>query len=53
MAKKIKKKYNVPPGNKRLTIRVNEKVRYKLRIEAVKRDTTIGEIIKELVNKHL
>ncbi len=53
MAKKTKKKRKVPPGYRRLGSNVSEKAHKKLKMAAVIKDTTVGEIIEELVKKHL
>jgi len=53
MAKKTKKKGNVPEGDVRLAININKKLHKKLKLESVKRETTIGELLEELIKKHL
>ncbi len=53
MAKKTKKKRKVPPGYRRLGGIVSKKVHKKIKMAAVMKDTTVGEIIEELVKKHL
>ena len=53
MDKKTKKKRKVPPGYRRLGSNVSEAVLKKLRMAAVRNDTTVGKIIDELVKKHL
>ena len=53
MAKKTKKKRKVPRGYRRLGGNVSEKVHKKLKMAAVMKDATVGEIIEELVKKHL
>ena len=54
MAKKTKKrKGNIPEGDRRLGMNVSEKVFKELKHAAVNLDTTIGEIVEELVTKHL
>jgi len=53
MAKKTRKKRKVPPVYKRLGSNVSETTHKKLRMAAVRKDTTVGKIIDELVKKHL
>jgi len=54
MAKKIKKrKGNIPEGDRRLGMNVDEKTYKALKLATVNLDTTIGEIIEELVAKDL
>jgi len=48
-----KRSFLAPEGDKRLTINLRNDVHKRLRIVAVERDTTIGEIIEDLVAKHL
>lgn len=43
----------VPAGDVRLTANIKEELHLKLKIAAANRRTTIGEIIEELVAKHL
>lgn len=42
-----------PDGDRRLTINLRQDLHKKLRHAAVERDTTIGEIIEKLVERHL
>ena len=42
-----------PPGDVRLTVNLREDVHLRLKIEAAKRRTTIGDIIEELVKANL
>ena len=53
MAKKTKKKGNVPEGDVRLAVNIDENLHLKLKIAAAKRRTTIGELIEGLIKKHL
>ncbi len=53
MAKKTRKKRKIPPGYRRLGGNVSEKAHKKIKLAAVMKDTTVGKIIEELVNKHL
>ena len=53
MAKKTRKKRKVPPGYRRLGAYISETTHKKLRMAAVRNDTTVGKIIEELVKKHL
>jgi len=50
---KKKKKGNVPEGDARLSVNVDKKLHKRLKIEAAKRETTLGEIIEQLLKKHL
>jgi len=43
----------VPDGDVRLTSNIRQDLHLKLKIEAAKRRTTIGEIIEELIESHL
>ena len=43
----------VPAGDVRLTANMREDLHLKLKIEAAKRRTTVGELLEELVEKHL
>ncbi len=43
----------VPEGDVRLTANIRQDLHLKLKIEAAHRRTTIGELIEELVDKHL
>ena len=52
--KKAKTRSRQPPsGDKRLTINIRSDVHKKLKIAAVERETTVGEIVEKLVKKHL
>ena len=53
MAKKTKKKGNVPEGDARLAVNIDKRLHKKLKLEAVKRETTIGELLEGLIKKHL
>ena len=53
MGKKKKKVSNVPEGDVRLAVNIDKTLHKRLKLEAVKRETTIGELIEELVKKHL
>ena len=53
MAKKKKKSSNVPEGDVRLAVNIDKALHKRLKMESVKRETTIGELIEELVKKHL
>lgn len=44
---------NVPKGDVRLTVNVREDLHLRLKVEAAHRRTTIGEIIEELIDKHV
>jgi len=43
----------VPEGDVRLTANIRDELHLKLKITAARRRTTIGELIEELVEKHL
>lgn len=43
----------VPPEDVRLTANIRKELHLKLKIAAANRSTTIGELIEELVAKHL
>ncbi len=43
----------VPTGDVRLTANIREDLHLKLKIAAARRRTTIGELIEELVDKHI
>jgi hypothetical protein len=43
----------VPEGDKRLTANISHKTHTKLKMTAVLRETTIGELIEELVDSSL
>jgi len=51
MAKK--RKGNIPEGDRRLGMNVSEKTYKDLKHASVTTDTTVGEIVEELVAKHL
>ena len=53
MVKKTKKGSNIPEGDVRLSINMDKRLHKKIKLEAVKRDTTIGELIEEFVKKNL
>jgi len=42
-----------PEGDKRLTINIKQELHKKLKIEAIEQGITVGEIIEQLVEKHL
>lgn len=42
-----------PEGDKRLTINMRQELHKKLKMAAVQQDTTVGEILEALVEKHL
>lgn len=42
-----------PEGDKRLTINIKQELHKKLKIEAIEKGITVGEIIEQLVEKHL
>ena len=52
-AKKQPKSGQVPEGDVRLVANMREDLHMKLKLEAVRRRTTIGELLEELVKKHL
>lgn len=43
----------VPVGDVRLTANIKESLHMKLKLESVKRRTTIGELLEELIERHL
>ena len=43
----------VPPDNVRLSANIHQDLHLKLKIAAANRRTTIGELIEELVDRHL
>ena len=51
MAKK--RKGNIPKGDRRLGMNVSEKVYKDLKLASVNTDVTVGEIVEQLVAKHL
>ncbi len=53
MAKKKKKKGNIPEGDVRLGVNMDRKLHKRLKIAAAKRETTIGDILEALIRKHL
>ena len=55
-AKKTKKKNvsgQVPEGDVRLTANIRKDLHKKLRHTAIDRETTVGDILEELITKHL
>jgi len=50
---KKKKTGNVPEGDRRLAVNLDKKLHKKLKLAAVQRETTLGEIIEQLTKKHL
>lgn len=42
-----------PSGDVRLTVNIRDDIHQRLKIEAVKRRTTVGELLEELVQSHL
>lgn len=42
-----------PEGDKRLTINIKQELHKKLKIAAIEKGITVGEIIEQLVEKHL
>ena len=42
-----------PEGDKRLTINIKQELHKKLKFEAIEQGITVGEIIEQLVKKHL
>jgi len=48
-----KRVFFAPEGDKRLTINLRQDLHKRLKMLAVERDTTIGEIIEELIERHL
>jgi hypothetical protein len=53
MVKKTKKGSNVPEGDVRLAVNIDKRLHKKLKLESVKRETTIGELIEEMIGKYL
>lgn len=53
MVKKTKKVSNIPEGDVKLVVNIDKKLHKKIKLEAVKRDTTIGELIEEMIGKYL
>lgn len=43
----------VPPNDKRLTVNIHKDLHKKLKHAAVDHDTTVGELIESLIDKHL
>lgn len=43
----------VPAGDVRISANIREDLHLKLKLEAAKRRTTIGELLEDLVEKHL
>lgn len=52
-ASQKKRVFNAPEGDKRLTINIKEDLHKKLKIAAIERDMTAGELIEALIEKHL
>ena len=48
-----KRAFFAPEGDKRLTINLRQDLHKRLKILAVERETTIGDIIEDLVERHL
>jgi len=42
-----------PTGDIRLTVNIREDLHMRLKMEAVKRRTTVGEILEDLVQQHI
>lgn len=42
---------SAPPGDKRLTVNMRADLHMRLKMAAVKRRTTVGEIVEELTNR--
>jgi hypothetical protein len=42
-----------PSGDIRLTVNIREDLHMRLKMEAVKRRTTVGEILEDLVQSHI
>ena len=51
--KKVSKSGKVPDNDVRLTANIRGDLHLKLKIAAAKRRTTIGELIEELISKHI
>ena len=51
--KKKSKSGRVPPGDKRLTLNIRADLHKKLRIAAINRECTAGELVEQLIRKHL
>lgn len=47
------KRTTAPAGDVRLTINMRDDLHMKLKLEAVKNKTTAGELIEELIERHL
>ena len=47
------KGFSAPEGDKRLTINIKEDLHKRLKFAALKQDTTVGEIIEQLVESNL
>ena len=45
--------FHAPEGDKRLTINIKEDLHKKLKIAAIEKDVTAGELIESLIQKHL
>jgi len=48
-----KKSFNAPDGDKRLTINVSKDIHTKIKTAAINLNTTAGELIEELIEKHI
>ena len=48
-----KRVFFAPVGDKRLTINIKKDLHKKLKIEAITHNTTVGEIIETLIERHL
>lgn len=48
-----KRIFHAPEGDKRLTINIKENLHKKLKIAAIEKDMTAGELIEALIQKHL
>lgn len=48
-----KRVFHAPEGDKRLTINIKENLHKKLKIAAIEKDMTAGELIEALIQKHL
>ena len=53
MPKKTKKKGNIPEGDIRLGVNMDRKLHKRLKMAAVTRETTIGDLLEDLIKKHL
>jgi len=50
---KKKKRGNIPEGDIRLAANINRKLHKRLKLAAVQRETTIGQLIEQFIKKHL